>query len=99
MKDSAQQFVNSFKDSVLKDGDSVAAETLNYLLTDFMLTTCTNQGNKRYYFDGFEMDKSNAHYQFAKEYIERGLNVGLFVSELCKYYIHIWKCVLEDVTL
>lgn len=31
-KDSAQQFVNSFKDSVLKDGDSVAAETLNYLL-------------------------------------------------------------------
>ena len=31
-KDSAQQFVNSFKDSVLKEGDSVAAETLNYLL-------------------------------------------------------------------
>ena len=74
-------------------------ETLNYLLTDFMLTTCTNQENKRYYFDGFEMDKSNTHYQFAKEYIERGQNVGLFVSELCKYYIHIWKCVLEDVTL
>lgn len=31
-KDTAQQFVNSFKDSVLKDGDSVAAETLNYFL-------------------------------------------------------------------
>ena len=31
-KDTAQQFINSFKDSVLKDGDSVAAETLNYFL-------------------------------------------------------------------
>ena len=31
-KDSAQQFVNSFKDSVLKDGDTVAAETLNFFL-------------------------------------------------------------------
>lgn len=31
-KDTAKQFINSFKDSVLKEGDSVAAETLNYFL-------------------------------------------------------------------
>ena len=31
-KETAQQFINSFKDSVLKEGDSVAAETLNYFL-------------------------------------------------------------------
>ena len=31
-KDVAQQYINSFKDSVLKEGDSVAAETLNYFL-------------------------------------------------------------------
>ena len=31
-KDSAQQFINSFRDSVLKDGDTVAGETLNYFL-------------------------------------------------------------------
>lgn len=31
-KDEANQFINSFKDSVLKDGDTVAGETCNYFL-------------------------------------------------------------------
>ena len=81
------------------DAEYRQTETLNYLLTDFMLIQCSEKNNKKYYFDGFELDKGVEHYQFTKEYIERGQNVNEFVSELCKYYRHMWKNIAEDVSL
>ncbi|MGN0395703.1 MAG: hypothetical protein ACI4EF_10085 [Coprococcus sp.] len=81
------------------DAEYRQTETLNYLLTDFMLIQCSEKTNKKYYFDGFELDKGMEHYQFTKEYIERGQNVNDFVSELCKYYRHMWKNIAEDVSL
>ena len=64
-----------------------------------MLIQCSEKTNKKYYFDGFELDKGMEHYQFTKEYIERGQNVNDFISELCKYYRHMWKNIAEDVSL
>lgn len=81
------------------DAEYRQTETLNYLLTDFMLIQCSDKTNKKYYFDGFELDKGMNHYQFAKEYINRGQNVNDFISELCKYYRHMWKNIAEDVSL
>lgn len=81
------------------DAEYRQTETLNYLLTDFMLIQCSEKTNKKYYFDGFELDKGMEHYQFTKEYIERGQNVNDFISELCKYYRHMWKNIAEDVSL
>lgn len=81
------------------DAEYRQTETLNYILTDFMLIQCSEKTNKKYYFDGFELDKGVEHYQFTKEYIERGQNVNEFVSELCKYYRHMWKNIAEDVSL
>lgn len=81
------------------DAEYRQTETLNYLLTDFMLIQCSEKTNKKYYFDGFELDKGMEHYQFTKEYIERDQNVNDFVSELCKYYRHMWKNIAEDVSL
>ena len=79
------------------DAEYRQTETLNYILTDFMLIQCSEKTNKKYYFDGFELDKGMEHYQFTKEYIERDQNVNDFVSELCKYYRHMWKNIAEDV--
>ena len=81
------------------DAEYRQTETLNYILTDFMLIQCSEKTNKKYYFDGFELDKGMEHYQFTKEYIERDQNVNDFVSELCKYYRHMWKNIAEDVSL
>ena len=81
------------------DAEYRQTETLNYILTDFMLIQCSEKTNKKYYFDGFELDKGVEHYQFTKEYIERGQNVNEFVSELCKYYRHMWKNIAQDVSL
>lgn len=81
------------------DAEYRQTETLNYILTDFMLIQCSEETNKKYYFDGFELDKGMEHYQFTKEYIERDQNVNDFVSELCKYYRHMWKNIAEDVSL
>lgn len=81
------------------DAEYRQTETLNYILTDFMLIQCSEKTNKKYYFDGFELDKGMEHYQFTKEYIERDQNVNEFVSELCKYYRHMWKNIAEDVSL
>ncbi len=81
------------------DAEYRQTETLNYILTDFMLIQCSEKTNKKYYFDGFELDKGMEHYQFTKEYIERNQNVNDFVSELCKYYRHMWKNIAEDVSL
>lgn len=81
------------------DAEYRQTETLNYILTDFMLIQCSEKTNKKYYFDGFELDKGMEHYQFTKEYIERDQNVNDFVSELCKYYRHMWKNITEDVSL
>ena len=81
------------------DAEDRQTETLNYILTDFMLIQCSEKTNKKYYFDGFELDKGMEHYQFTKEYIERDQNVNDFVSELCKYYRHMWKNIAEDVSL
>lgn len=81
------------------DAEYRQTETLNYILTDFMLIQCSEKTNKKYYFDGFELDKGMEHYQFIKEYIERDQNVNDFVSELCKYYRHMWKNIAEDVSL
>lgn len=81
------------------DAEYRQTETLNYILTDFMLIKCSEKTNKKYYFDGFELDKGVEHYQFTKEYIERGQNVNEFVSELCKYYRHMWKNIAQDVSL
>ena len=81
------------------DAEYRQTETLNYILMDFMLIQCSEKTNKKYYFDGFELDKGMEHYQFTKEYIERDQNVNDFVSELCKYYRHMWKNIAEDVSL
>jgi len=74
-------------------------ETLNFILTDFMLKSSANDDKKMNYFYGFELAKSNVHYQFIKEYIGRGQYVNEFIRELCKYNRHLWKHISEDVSL
>ena len=44
-KENAQQFINSFKDYVLKDGDTVLAETLNYILEPQVSFIMINHNN------------------------------------------------------
>lgn len=74
-------------------------ETLNFILTDFMLKSSSNDDKKMNYFYGFELAKSNEHYQFIKEYIGRGQYVNEFIRELCKYNWHLWMHISEDVSL
>ena len=44
-KDAAQQFVNSFKDYIIKDGDTILAETLNFILEPQVSFVMINHNN------------------------------------------------------
>lgn len=76
----------------IEDYEFRQIETLNFDITDYLLTKRTKDNKCIEFFKGFE-ECDKGHEEFIRAYIERKINVDIFVNMLCKYYKWFWLSI------